>query len=1082
MKTLSLLSVFIFLSCHLVFGQDEITTDLPILSPQSPTVHNLGQYGEVSLNESTGTISPSIPLTVYNAGNFSIPLTLQYSGNGVRVAQEPTWVGINWNINPGGVITREVRDRIDEKTTRANKKYYSKQMLDDLEGARKLRAGISQIYLYDPTTEWYNTLFTIANSSVIDSEVDIFNYNFLGYSGSFYLDEDLKAHLVKYDKEIDITFNYLGENKSYIVIKTPNGDTFFFGGPDASESSRSLVNSGPAYNVGIEFAQNAFHLYLVSPAKGGAINFTYENKKPTSSDYRYSLGLHEEAIHTSTNGQSNYNENTRILFNEVESSVYLTKISSTLNNQYIEFYSTLMSSSSQRRKLSKISLKNEAGIDLMAYKMDYLTPETESSPLENRFFLEKVDFTGKFGTTSYSYKLEYDNPEGLPTKASFARDHDGYFNNKTSNTTLLPQTGYTNYGGYNSANREPDFISAKKGSLKKIIYPTKGSSTFEYEAGSYKIKDVYETVFLNTYANDPTRNGETKLQDVYWYQQDLGYTPVVNHNIEVVVSATTEGSIIKSSVEFILESTSGVVLQSQSISLENTESGIKNYGPITMVFPVVTSETYIFKLRINRHETALNNYITAHATTSFIEKKTLKEDGAGLRIKRIINKEFDGSSPKITRYYYNVKESINEEIAFLHTEPSYEYITQSYTSTGDFIGGYLISQQNHLTANSVNNTYGNDIGQKLYPYITLSYGGDYFENGGKELVFSVRKNIPPTPYFLGSGATDESNAGYGIKTALGSNHSYANSTLLKESLFEYKNEEFIMKKETINKYAQSFARTQHNIKIFPWMSPTSFLINYRIGLYETYSVKYNLISTEVKDYYDNPLIPLITKTDYEYTFLSGLPSSITVKDSQGVLQKNKIYYPSDADDLVAVSGADKSIIKKLHENHRVAEPVRTEKYVDGSLLSTTQVLYSDEWETIELPKKIQTSYRNDPLEDRVVFQDYNSYGSPKILSKNDDSKTYYEYNILQQVIRKIENYQPSNSFDNDYLPCHYQGQYPNSLVTEYNYNPDTKQLISVVDPNCFTTYYEYDAFNRLKSIKDKDGNIVKNFDYHYRNE
>ena len=51
----------------------------------------------------------------------------------------------------------------------------------------------------------------------------------------------------------------------------------------------------------------------------------------------------------------------------------------------------------------------------------------------------------------------------------------------------------------------------------------------------------------------------------------------------------------------------------------------------------------------------------------------------------------------------------------------------------------------------------------------------------------------------------------------------------------------------------------------------------------------------------------------------------------------------------------------------------------------------------------------------------------------------------------------------------------------YTYRPGSG-MTSVTDAKGMTTYYEYDSFQRLMNIKDKDGNIVKHYDYHYQNQ
>ena len=54
-------------------------------------------------------------------------------------------------------------------------------------------------------------------------------------------------------------------------------------------------------------------------------------------------------------------------------------------------------------------------------------------------------------------------------------------------------------------------------------------------------------------------------------------------------------------------------------------------------------------------------------------------------------------------------------------------------------------------------------------------------------------------------------------------------------------------------------------------------------------------------------------------------------------------------------------------------------------------------------------------------------------------------------------------------------------MTTYTYRP-LVGMTSMTDAKGLTTYYGYDGFQRLKTIKDREGNILKNYNYHYKDQ
>lgn len=121
--------------------------------PPSPTAASLGVYGQIPISEYSGVPEIKIPLYTIQAYNFTLPLGLGYHAAGFRNADEASWVGLGWSLNCGGVITR------------------SKRHKDDL-----------------AANGFYQRVGNRPCGEDIDQEPDIFYYNIGGNSGKFIID------------------------------------------------------------------------------------------------------------------------------------------------------------------------------------------------------------------------------------------------------------------------------------------------------------------------------------------------------------------------------------------------------------------------------------------------------------------------------------------------------------------------------------------------------------------------------------------------------------------------------------------------------------------------------------------------------------------------------------------------------------------------------------------------------------------------------------------------------------------------------------------------------------------------------
>ncbi|OJJ15560.1 hypothetical protein BKI52_37380 [marine bacterium AO1-C] len=77
--------------------------------PPSPNAASLEKFADIPVSLYTGIPNISVPVATLQSRSLSVPVSLSYHYTGLKPNETPSWVGLGWSLNAGGVITRTVR-------------------------------------------------------------------------------------------------------------------------------------------------------------------------------------------------------------------------------------------------------------------------------------------------------------------------------------------------------------------------------------------------------------------------------------------------------------------------------------------------------------------------------------------------------------------------------------------------------------------------------------------------------------------------------------------------------------------------------------------------------------------------------------------------------------------------------------------------------------------------------------------------------------------------------------------------------------------------------------------------------------
>lgn len=536
-------SSFILLTSFIAFAQTR--SDVEPTVPSGETFA-FSKAGEIPVSLFTGQVDIQIPLTTIENGPLKLDLSLNYDSGGVKVTSKPTWVGLNWYLNAGGVIRRQTNGFFDE--------YYPATYLDK-------RATLSPINWN--TVAFMNSLSSEYRTSLAPDE---FSFNFNGISGSIVLNHEgywavktkSNVHLrVSHVVTNDFPLMVLSQSRvldkaitSFTII-TDDGTKYLFGEAlEAMEYSwgehPTEVQFGPKLASSLHI--NAWHLTSIVAPSGQKIDFNYLRSWTTQ--LNSATTIDRPRMNAIIPDYINYPQNFATF------TPYLTSITSNNGITCLFNKSAAAPGGPQGPVISPpIRLgpppANQLLVavpDYTSYRLDGIQVKVNGLITNNiglsylqlpdaRRKLQKVRFLSPDGSKSRGeYVLEY-NPKALPAYTSALVDHWGFYNGKNFwniykqqyDTPIPDEAQY-----YQSREADGNYMDAEV--LQRMKYPTGGFTDFVYEPHEYskhvRLSDVLSNP-LQLSVEDYSTNkiaGGLRIKKISTYES-ASSTPIVKEYI-----------------------------------------------------------------------------------------------------------------------------------------------------------------------------------------------------------------------------------------------------------------------------------------------------------------------------------------------------------------------------------------------------------------------------------------------------------------------------------------------------------------------------------------------------------------------
>ncbi len=499
---------------------------------KSPESSAFEKYGDPEVSLYTGVPQVSVPLHVINGREFSLPVSLTYDASGVQVEQLATWVGLSWNLNVGGRISRVTNGLPDDFTLGTYGTIFNNSAVRD--SAKhyidNYASSISNPIFpnVDAATAYAQFLLDL-NYNRVDTQIDYFKLSAPGLNATVVLEKNagngFTARALN-NPRIKITYITTG-TPDYIsswTVTNEDGTKYIFSSKEFTFRQNLDADSGEELmgDANTTYVSAWLLTQIVSKNGKDTFDFTYQDE-----GYEPQRGFATSAGSVTTeiiNNVYTYSAPPVGNISNVVSSVkqlfpseirHNNKLMVTLNRGLRKDLDV----TDVNKRLASINFYDGEGNTIKSVVMDnnhYFNSDglsnanifsTGKTYADIRLKLDGVTIKGSDNNDYENYYFEYHSPDNLPSLASNAQDYFGYYNGANSNSSLYERVLLGNFT-FQGADRDPDFNYGITGTLKKITYPTGGYSEFNFESHKIftSVSNTSEEALLNILLtqNSPT--------------------------------------------------------------------------------------------------------------------------------------------------------------------------------------------------------------------------------------------------------------------------------------------------------------------------------------------------------------------------------------------------------------------------------------------------------------------------------------------------------------------------------------------------------------------------------------------------